>query len=108
MRHDKVNRFRRRTLEYMLSTKFEPDEVKRSERFSAVVGGLGQIAFIAGPILYFDGLRYEVFVLLGCGALAALASVFWYLSSSGNRAMRDLHDYIDFEKMKSDCQEHNN
>ena len=99
---DKESQFRRRTLQHILLTKFEPKQIARSERLVTWAGVFLLLTFIVGPILYYRDLGSEKYVLLLCGAIAGLVAFYWQMTIEGNKGTKALHDYIDFEKVKSD------
>ena len=59
------------------------------------------LALLMGPILYFRDLGVEKYILAICSASAGMLAMFWQTYSLSNQTLRDLHDFIDFEKLKS-------
>lgn len=98
----KFNSPRQQDLEYLLKTKTDADGVRRSKKTVRLLGALVGFVLILGPILYFHELGYARYVIGICAALGGIL-VFWgEANSSTTKQLESLHDFIDFEKVKSE------
>ena len=98
---DKTSQLQRKTLKYLLQTKYETERIRRSERIISSVSFILMLVFLAGPILVFRDLGYEKYVLAMCSALGGLVAFYGQANAAGTRQLEFLHDYIDFDKVKS-------
>ena len=98
---EQKNSLGQKTLRYLLQTKYEPAKIRRSQRIIKSVSLLLVVVLIVGPIVYFRELGYEKYVLIICSTFAGLLAFYGQANSAGTEQLEALHDYIDFEKVRS-------
>ena len=92
---------KQKTLQCLLLSKEQPEKIRRSERTISSLCFLAMLVLLIGPILYFRDLGIEKYVLAISAASAGMLAMFWQTYSQSVQTMRDLHSFVDFEKLKS-------
>ena len=83
-------------------TKEDPEKIRRSERQVAITCFLAMVVLLIGPILYFRDLGFGKYVFAFCAVSAGLLAMFWQSYTQSNQSLRNLHEFIDFDKVKSE------
>lgn len=96
---------RQKLLNHLVLTKEHPEKIRRSESIISSLGFFGLLALIIGPVLYFRDLGIEKYVLMGCAIAAGMIAMFWQYNAQANRTLEDLHEFIDFDKVKSSLEQ---
>ncbi len=98
---DRDQQRRQNLLQCLVLTKEDPAKVRRSERQVAITCFLAMVLLLGGPILYFRDLGFAKYVFAFCAVSAGLLAMFWQSYTNHNQSLRDLHEFIDFDKVKS-------
>ena len=98
---DRDQQRRQKLLQCLILTKDDPAKVRRSERQVAVTCFLAMVVLLGAPILYFRDLGFAKYVFALCTVSAGLLAMFWQCNTNSNQSLRDLHEFIDFDKVKS-------
>jgi hypothetical protein len=102
---EKDKQRRQNLLQCLVLTKEDPAKIRRSERQVAITCVLAMAALLIGPILYFRDFGFAKYVFAFCSVSAGLLAMFWQSYTHSNQSLRDLHEFIDFDKVKSVLEE---
>lgn len=92
---------RSKDLEFLLKTKTDPAGVRRSVITVRWLGLVVGVLLMLGPILYFRDQGFARYVIGFCAALGGILLFWGEVNASTTEQLKSLHDFIDFEKVKS-------